>query len=201
MNPFDTVVLAYAMNRGSQCEALAIRAALEHFGYTVLTYPLIHKPRVEAFLARNIPETDHVIICAHGDINSEGEQIIKIPCKHKVEGEPGWPDTTIELSPATVGNYVRNGRGTLIMVACHAGREEMAKAFLSAGYDRYIAADGTPDVRSSVLFVTAFYSFIMDLGERKARMFLSEEEAAKKASQIDPETYETGTKLFRYYVR
>ena len=119
----------------------------------------------------------------------------------------GWDFIAVELTPKRIAEYVQNRDGTLLSTACGSGRKPLAEAFLNAGYCAYIAPISLEDSEehedvdldsSLVFFITFFYYLMAGVERDYSTTTYTEQEAAEKAAQVDPD-FILGTKCFRRF--
>ncbi len=183
--------------------AEVLRSILEAFSFRVHLYHLAHYRNVLEFLKGETPECDYVILCCHGDGDTEDNLHLNIEVIRQADDQDekknGWQKFTFKLTPKNIPQYIENPKGTLICMACGSGREAWVKSFLSAGYKAYIApAEDYVDTNASILFITSFfYHLTMHLGDYTNRVY-TPREAVEAAAQADAH-YKYGTRLFQYF--
>jgi hypothetical protein len=196
-----SVVIACDGALGSFQQATAIRGVLEAFGVQVHLYELMQKQIVVDFLSGNYPDCDYVIWFCNGYPGENGEEQLDFQVVHQKDNDytskSGWERMNFILTPSTVSQYVKDPKGTLI---CSATSGELwAEAFLSAGYQTYIAPSKADIAyNSEILFITGFFYHLLlhtlDYTDKK----LTPKESVIAAASMD-KYYECGTRLFHYY--
>lgn len=96
-----------------------------------------------------------------------------------------WTHDTLRLTPATIGEYFAHGAGTLLCVACWSGTSELARAFLDAGYEAYIAPAKTSDCFSGLQFYAVLLGYLVyeERDYRPERLSIAA--CVQKARKID----------------
>jgi len=185
-------------------DATAIRAALEAFGLRVHLYDLAQKRGALEFLAGAMPECEYVVLFCHGGLDSDGGAQLDLKVVDQVDGDydnpRGWERVTLDLTPANIPDYVKGMGRTLVCVACGAGQESFAQAFLKAGYKGYIAPQGNYiNANAAMLFVIAFfYHLLTESRIEDEPTHHTDQEAVALASALDAD-YPRGTRTFHYY--
>lgn len=196
-----SVVIACDGALGNFQQAAAIRSVLETFGLQVYFLQLLQQQNVIDFLAGNYPDCDYVIWFFYGSPGLNGEEQLDFQVGHQKDNDytnkSGWERVKFSLTPSNVSQYVKNSQGILICGA--SSGEHWAKAFLSTGYQAYIAPT-QPDLalNSYILFITGFFYHLLihtlDYTDQKFTL----QESVIAAALMD-KYYEYGTKLFNYY--
>ena len=200
MKMFDSVVI------GCDPTALdiagAIRGALELFRLRVHLYHLVQKRNVTEFLAGHIPESEYVVIAAHGAGRLDGAVdppedmgLTFMTVVDQVDGN--WQGEDYVVSPAAIEKHVHLPDRTVLALGCRAGRKPIAEAFLRTGCRAYMGAANYVDQDSCAMFAIAFFYHLLS-HERDANVRHSDRDAWQKAAAFDPETRE-GTGSFQYY--
>ena len=185
-------------------DATAIRAALEAFGLRVHLYDLAQKRGALEFLAGAMPACDYVILFCHGGRDAEGGARLNLTVVDQVDGDydnpRGWERVQVDLTPASIPDYVKGLGRTLICVACGAGQEAFAQAFLKAGYKGYIAPQGDYiNANAAMVFVIAFfYHLLTESRIEDEPTNHTDQQAVALASALDAD-YPRGTRTFHYY--
>ena len=185
-------------------DATAIRAALEALGLRVHLYDLAQKRGALEFLAGAMPECDYVVLFCHGGRDSDGRPQLTLNVVDQVDGDydnpRGWERVTLGLTPANIPEYVKGMGRTLVCVACGAGQEPFAQAFLKAGYTGYIAPQGNYiNANAAMVFVVAFFYHLLTesrIEDEPTRY--TDQEAVALAAALDAD-YPRGTRVFHYY--
>ena len=195
MKLFDPVVIACdptALELGQ-----AIRAALEAFRLRVTLYHCVQKRNVLDVLAGRIPDSEYVVLCAHGWNPTEGDET-KVSFRRLVDEIDGHRrEVEFALTAEGIAELVSLADRTVIAGGCWTGDEALARAFLDAGCTAYIGPEGFVDQDAVVMFTIAFFYHLLS-PERDADLRCDAEEAARRAAAIDTQFAE-GTGLFRYY--
>lgn len=191
-------------------EAHALRTVLESFALQVDFHYLIQKRQVLDFFAQSRNYAYTVIFC-HGSGESVDDMHLRIEVVDQQSGDydnpEGWDFIAVELTPARIAEYIQNRDGTLLSTACGSGRKPLAEAFLNAGYSAYIAPISLEDSEehedvdldsSLVFFITFFYYLMAGVERDYSTTTYTEQEAAEKAAEVDPD-FILGTKCFRRY--
>jgi hypothetical protein len=206
MERFSPVVLACDGDMLRQ--AMAVRAVLEQFGLRIHFYHLIQKRHLLDFLAGDRVRSDYTVLCCHGIcIEEDGPHLLlnvieqALP-ENPQDGEDGeWHPVPLRITPAWLAKHLKRGYGTFISTGCSTGQQEMAEAFLNAGYSAYIGCANDIDAGSGTLFVLSFFHHLL-AGERDwPTETYNDEEAVERARFIDSEAIRWGTNGFRYFTR
>ena len=205
MKPFETVTVVCDQGGGMLGLAGSIRTFLEGLSLHVQFYNLVQKRDVLKFLAGEFPLTQYAVICCHGNEVADIGKQMSFEVVHQkdddYENPDGWERVTFGLTPANIVKYVRGEGRTFVSLACGAGHEEFAQAFLKAGCNTYIAPQGAfVNSNAAVLFTAGFFYFLQAESRDEERIVYSEAEAVQKASVIDPD-YTYGTRPFRCFTR
>lgn len=185
-------------------DATAIRAALEAFGLRVHLYDLAQKRSALEFLAGAMPECEYVVLFCHGGRDADGGAQLALKVVDQVDGDydnpRGWERVTLDLTPTNIPEYVKGMGRTLVCVACGAGQEPFAQAFLKAGYKGYIAPQGNYiNANAAMVFVIAFfYHLLTESRIEDEPTSHTDQEAVALASALDAD-YPRGTRIFHYY--
>jgi len=192
MEMFDSVVI------GCDPTALdvagAIRGALELFRLRVHLYHLVQKRNVIEFLGGHIPESQYVVVAAHGCDPPEGLGVTFVRVVDKVDGK--WQCEDYRLSPPDIEKQVHLPGRTVLALGCCAGRKPIADAFLRAGCRAYVGSTTYVDQDSCAMFAIAFFYHLLS-HEREPNVRHSDRDAWRKAAAFDPAR--EGTGCFQYY--
>lgn len=196
-----SVVIVCDNAAGNLQQGMAIRSVLEAFHVQVNFYQLLKKNDVLDFLSGNYPDCDYVIWFCYGSPEIDGEDRLNFQVIHQQNNEytskSGWEQINFTLTPSTVLEYIKNPKGTLICGA--ASGQLWAKAFISAGYNGYIAPTNKDlACNSEILFLTGFFYHLLIHNLDYTEQRLTPQESVIAAASMDS-YYEYGTKLFHYY--
>jgi len=133
--------------------------------------------------------------------DSDGGAQLDLKVVDQVDGDydnpRGWERVTLDLTPANIPEYVKGMGRTLVCLACGAGQESFAQAFLKAGYKGYIAPQGNYiNANAAMLFVIAFFYHLLTesrIEDEPTRY--TDQEAVALASALDAD-YPRGTRIF-----
>ncbi len=124
------------LNENSTLETVALRGALEYFGYTPSVHLLGSTEQFKEIVSGKVTLDPIVVLSCHGAKEGfYGTDNILIPLK----------DLTIQLKDKIV-----------LSLGCVTGSEDFAKAFLAGGVSAYIAPPSYPEGNSSLIFALAF---------------------------------------------
>jgi len=204
MKMYQSVVICCDKSPKLFQDATAIRAALEAFGLRVHLYDLAQKRSALAFLAGAMPECDYVVLFCHGAPNPDGGRQLELKVVDQANGDydnpHGWERVTVGLTPANIPDCVQGMGRTLICIGCGAGQEELAQAFLKAGFKGYIAPQANYiNANAGMMFVISFfYHLLAESRIEDAPVKYTDQEAVALASVLDAD-FPRGTRLFSYY--
>ena len=198
---FVSAVIVCDNAPGTFQQAIAIRSILEAFHVRVSFYQLVRKNDLLDFLLGNYSDCDYVIWFCYGSPGIDGEDGLNFQVVHQKDNnytsKSGWEQINFTLKPSTVSQYVKNPKGTLICGA--ASGQLWAEAFISAGYQGYIAPTNQDlSCNSEILFLTGFFYHLLIHNLDYTNQRLTLQESVIAAASMDS-YYEYGTKLFRYY--
>ena len=181
--------------------AIALRAILETFRIRVDFYRLVQKPQINSFF-QGTPYPYTIIMChGRGKTNDDMHLALEVVEQEQEEYDrtDGWNATTVKVTPGWIREHINNRQGTLISTACGSGREQLANAFLQAGYAAYIAPITTNyDANAGLIFVSNFFYFLISEDRDYAPNIYSESEAFEQSASIDPD-FQYGPGAFKRY--
>lgn len=196
MKMFDEV--AVVTDARSLEQAHALRGWLESLRVRVHFYRLTQTRQVLDFFANRAAEHAWTVLVTHGT-----GQAIQFRVAHQEHDDwdavEGWEERNVDLTPAFVASTVK-GSGVLLSLACGGGTQELADAFLDAGYDAYVGME-TPyaDMDSSLLFMMGVFYFL--LAEDRDFAPTGHDLAASVAAARRFDDWRCGTSTFRLYSR
>lgn len=127
------------------------------------------------------------ILMAHG-VSTDEECGVRYEVTDNPSDDPkaveGWYKTNLDLTPESIPQIVTNARGILVTNACGGGDDRLAKAFLTAGFDAYIAnAERHVDFASGLLFLLGLFYFLI-VGEHEYAPTFTLAEAVERAKDL-----------------
>ena len=131
-------------------ETLALRPALEYWGYKTTLDPIGNVNQLVDLLSTPGKLSDIVVLMCHGDDNG-----LSIPELH--------PDLlpTMKfqksLSPQDIQSFCQSDVKLIINSGCSLGTEAYAHAFLEAGCQNYLGAMDDPLGNDSLMFLLTFF--------------------------------------------
>lgn len=124
------------VNENSTLETIALRGALEYFGYT----PTVHW----------LGSIDHFKEIVSGKVALN--PIVILSCHGSEEGFYGTDNATIPLNDLDISLKDK----IVLSLGCVTGSEKFGKAFLRGGSSVYIAPPSYPEGNSSLVFAIIF---------------------------------------------
>lgn len=124
------------LNENSTLETIALRGALEYFGYTPTVHWLGSISQFQELVSGKVPLDDLIVFSAHG-------------CD---EGFYGTDNAVALLSDLKINLKDK----TVLSLGCVTGKEHFAQAFMKGGVKNYIAPVSYPEGNSSLIFALTF---------------------------------------------
>ncbi len=197
MQMFETVVLV--CDQYTLDIALAIRSMLELFRLRAHLLFCVQKQNVLDALAGEMPEADHVVLCAgRTDLEGSPEEVkLGFQVVDQIDGQ--WQEVAVVLTPESIRHLIKLPGRTVISLGCQAGCKPLAEAFLDTGCKAYVGSASPVDQDAVAMFTTAFFYHLLR-GERDRTLTCTEAEAVQMAAGLDDRCRE-GTGAFRYFTR
>ena len=123
-------------NENSTFETVALRSALEYFGYVSSVYWVGSVEQFKELLVNKTPLAELVVLSCHGT----------------AEGFHSTDNVVIPLNKLIVNLPNK----TILSLGCATGTEAFAKVFINGGVKNYIAPPSYPEGNSALMFALMF---------------------------------------------
>ena len=148
------MAIAYDLSPDSYRAAIAYRAMLEYYTYSVALVELDSEEKARSFLGHP-PRSSLTLLLGHGWGEDEADAVIGLEVQRPVN-RVEYESAQVRLTPAGLAEVVDHGAGIFLSGACWSGKPAFARVLLAAGYEAYIAPEKTSDMFSAFQFVATF---------------------------------------------
>ena len=134
---------------GNALEALAFRTSAEYWGAIIRTYYIGKGNDLVDLMGHGNDRAGIIIFHAHGDESG----IILDELAPEIAAEQ---HINHRLTPDNINRYFQLNCREVICTACNSGTQEYARAFYEAGATDYVAPEGYPYGKATLLFLLNF---------------------------------------------